>query len=109
MKKYTEMNRAELKAERERVEAIYKALQDQKLSLNMARGKPGKEQLDLVSDILDVLKSDSDFICDGIDVRNYGNLEGLPSCQKLFAEVLGVKPENIFVGGAASLQLIGFH
>ncbi len=106
MKKYTEMNRAELKAERERVEAIYKALQDQKLSLNMARGKPGKEQLDLVSDILDVLKSDSDFICDGIDVRNYGNLEGLPSCQKLFAEVLGVKSENIFVGGAASLQLM---
>lgn len=106
MKKYTEMTKAELKAEREKVEAIYKALQDQKLTLNMARGKPGKEQLDLVSDILDVLKSDSDFICDGIDVRNYGNLEGLPSCQKLFADVLGVKPENIFIGGSASLQLM---
>ena len=106
MKKYTEMTKAELKAEREKVEAIYRELKDRKLSLNMARGKPGKEQLDQVSGILDVLRSDSDFICDGIDVRNYGNLEGLPSCQKLFAEVLGVKPENIFIGGTSSLQLM---
>ena len=106
MKKYTEMTKAELKAEREKVESAYRELKDRKLSLNMSRGKPGKEQLDLVSGILDVLKSDSDFICDGIDVRNYGNLEGLPSCQKLFAEVLGVSPDSVFIGGSSSLQLM---
>ena len=106
MKKYTEMTKAELQAELEQVQAHYDELKEKKLSLNMARGKPGKAQLDMVSDMMDVLKSDSDFVCDGIDARNYGNLDGLPSCKKLFAEVLGVEPENIFVGGSASLQLM---
>ena len=106
MKKYTEMTRAELLAEKEAVRAQYEELKGRGLSLNMARGKPGTEQLDLVSDMMDILRSDSDYVCDGIDVRNYGNLEGLPSCRKLFAELLGVKPENVFVGGQASLQLM---
>ena len=99
MKKYAEMSKDELMAELELVQEKYDALKAQKLSLNMARGKPGKEQLDMVSDITEVLKSDSDFMCDGIDARNYGNLEGLPSCRKLFADVLGVQPENVFIGG----------
>ena len=85
MKKYTEMTRAELLAEKEAVRAQYEELKGRGLSLNMARGKPGTEQLDLVSDMMDILRSDSDYVCDGIDVRNYGNLEGLPSCRKLFA------------------------
>ncbi|MBQ4424998.1 MAG: aminotransferase class I/II-fold pyridoxal phosphate-dependent enzyme [Lachnospiraceae bacterium] len=106
MKKYAEMTKEELKAERVKVEAVYKAWQDQKLTLNMARGKPGAEQLDQVKGLLDVLNSDSDLICDGIDVRNYGTMEGLPSCRRLFAEILGVKPENVFIGGSASLQLM---
>jgi len=106
MKAYAEMTRAELLAELEPVQKQYDALKAQHLSLNMARGKPGREQLDAVSDILDVLRSDSDFMCDGIDVRNYGNLEGLPSCRKLFADVLGVQPENVFIGGSASLTLM---
>ncbi len=106
MKKYAEMTPAELQAELELVQKQYDALKDQHLTLNMARGKPGKEQLDMVSDITEVLKSDSDFMCDGIDARNYGNLEGLPSCRKLFADVLGVQPENVFIGGSASLQLM---
>jgi len=106
MKKYSEMSKAELRAELEMVQGKYDELKGRGLSLNMARGKPGKEQLDAVSDMLDVLKSDSDFMCDGIDARNYGNLDGLPSCKKLFAELLGTQPENVFVGGSASLQLM---
>ena len=106
MKQYTEMTKAELLEEREKVQAHYDALKAQGLSLNMARGKPSKQQLDMVSDILDVLRPDSDFNSDGIDARNYGNLEGLPACRKLFADLLGVKPENIFVGGSASLQMM---
>ena len=80
MKKYQEMTAAELQAELAEVTGLYEELKGRGLSLNMARGKPGKAQLDMVSDIMDVLRSDSDFMCDGIDVRNYGNLEGLPSC-----------------------------
>ena len=106
MKKYAEMTRSELEAERAEVQAKYDELKAKKLSLNMARGKPGKAQLDMTSEMMDILRSDSDYVCDGIDVRNYGNLEGLPSCRALFAELLGVKPENVFCGGTASLQMM---
>ena len=106
MKKYTDMTAEELQAELKVVEAKYQELKGKGLSLNMARGKPGKEQLDLTSEMMDILTSDSDYMCDGIDARNYGNLDGLPSCKKLFAEILGVKPEIVFVGGNASLQLM---
>ena len=94
-------------------EALRKSLQEEfdrvcekKLKLNMARGKPGREQLDLVSGILTVLSDPADCECDGIDVRNYGNLSGLPAAKALFAEILGCKPEQCFIGGSASLQLM---
>ena len=106
MKKYTEMTSAELRGELAAVRAKYDELKALGLSLNMARGKPSKAQLDMTAEMMDILRSDSDYTCDGIDARNYGNLEGLPSCRALFAELLGVRPENIFVGGAASLQLM---
>ena len=106
MKKYAEMTRDELMREMAEVQAQYDAIKARGLSLNMARGKPGKEQLDMTAEMMDILRSDSDYMCDGIDVRNYGNLEGLPSCRRLFAELLGVKEENIFCGGSASLTLM---
>ncbi len=106
MKKYSELTAEELQAELREVTERYEELKGLGLSLNMARGKPGKAQLDMVSGILDVLRSDSDFISDGIDVRNYGNLEGIPSCRALFAELLGVEPKNVFIGGTASLTLM---
>ncbi len=94
-------------------EALYKTLREefdrvceQKLKLNMARGKPGKEQLDLVSGILTVLSDPADCVCDGMDVRNYGELAGLPAAREMFADILGCKAENCFIGGSASLQLM---
>jgi hypothetical protein len=106
MKKYTEMTKAELRAELEQVKTRYEELKALGQNLNMARGKPSKQQLDMNGPMMDILRSDSDYMCDGIDARNYGNLEGLPACRKLFAELLDVKPEQIFVGGSASLQLM---
>ena len=100
------MDRSELLRELAEVEGMYEEIRAEGLKLNMARGKPGSEQLDLVNGMMDVLRSDSDFMCDGIDVRNYGELAGLPSCRRLFAEVLGVKEENVFCGGSSSLQLM---
>lgn len=76
------------------------------LNLNMARGKPGKAQLDLVSDIFSVLSENDDFIDEDIDVRNYGELTGIPSAKRLFAELLGVQPQELLIGGNASLQLM---
>ena len=76
------------------------------LNLNMARGKPGKAQLDLVSDIFSLMQKPEDYVSDGVDVRNYGELSGLPAAKRLFAEILGCRPEQVFVGGNASLQLM---
>lgn len=106
MKPYRLLTKEERKKEYDALMREYERFQTLHLSLNMARGKPGKEQLDLVSDILTVL--DNADICtdDGIDVRNYGNLTGIPSAKRLFAELLGTKPEQILVGGNASLNLM---
>lgn len=103
---YSKMSHQELQAEYAAVSQKFEELKGQGLNLNMARGKPGKIQLDMVSDMFEVFRKPEDFISDGIDCRNYGELEGLPAAKRLFAEILGCKPEQIFVGGNASLQLM---
>ena len=103
---YRDWTREALAAEKTAVAAHFDALKAQALKLNMARGKPGREQLDLVSDILTVLKTPEDCISDGIDARNYGELTGLPSAKALWADILGCKPEECFIGGNASLTLM---
>lgn len=106
MAKYDCMTVQELQAEQELLTVRYTELKSRNLNLNIARGKPGKEQLDLVSDLLTVLQSPEQCEQDGTDARNYGALSGLPSAKKLFADILGCKPEQCFVAGNASLQLM---
>ncbi|MCR5206946.1 MAG: aminotransferase class I/II-fold pyridoxal phosphate-dependent enzyme [Eubacterium sp.] len=102
MKKYSEMTREELLAEQKTLKERYDGYKAMGLKLDMSRGKPGKDQLDLSMDLL----NDPDYIVDGIDLRNYGILEGIPSCRKLFADLLGVEPKNILIGPNASLSLM---
>ena len=106
MTAYRNRSRAELEAEYSAVQADYASWKAQGLKLNMARGKPGKEQLDLVSGLLNILSGPEDCSSDGIDVRNYGELSGLPAAKQLFADILGCKPEECFIGGNASLTLM---
>ena len=106
MRSYPSMTPTERKSEYDALLSEYERFKSLHLSLNMARGKPGKEQLDLVSDILTVLSDSDDCMDEGLDVRNYGNLSGLPSAKRLFADLLGTQPEQIFVGGNASLNLM---
>ncbi len=106
MKKYTEMTQAERQAEYAAVQREYERLKGMGLSLNMARGKPGKEQLDLVTPIFSLLTKPEDFVSDGVETRNYGEVAGIPAAKALFADILGCKPEQVFVGGNASLQLM---
>lgn len=106
MMKYTEMSAQQRKAEYAAVLADYEKQKALGLKLNMARGKPGKAQLDMVMDLCNVLVKPEDFVSDGIDSRNYGNVDGLPAAKALFADILGCKPEQCFVGGNASLQLM---
>ena len=106
MNAYANRTAAELQNEYSQVKSHYEDLKAKALKLNMARGKPGKAQLDLVSGILTVLTDPADCVSDGIDVRNYGELSGIPAAKKLFAEILGCKPEECFIGGNASLTLM---
>lgn len=103
MGEYCKMTRAELEAEKTKLEQIYAKYQAKGLQLNMARGKPGPHQMDLAMELLHIEDYTAD---DGSDARNYGNLEGLYEARCLFADVMGTKPEEIFVGGNSSLQLM---
>ena len=107
MKSYQEMSKEELLQEKESLKAAYKEYQKMDLSLNMARGKPAVEQLDMVMDILDVLDSKSEMVAEnGIDVRNYGEMDGIPEAKKLMADMMGTKAENVLVFGNASLTIM---
>ena len=106
MMNYAQMTPRQRQAEYEAVKAAYEERKALGLKLNMARGKPGKAQLDLVSDILTVLNSPEQCVSDGIDVRNYGELSGIPAAKRLFADILGCKAEECFIGGSASLTLM---
>ena len=106
MEAYCQLTLAQRQAEYAAVQARFEDYKSRNLKLNMARGKPGKSQLDLVNGLLSVLTEESDFCADGFDARNYGELSGLPAAKRMFAEILGTKPEEIFVGGNASLTLM---
>lgn len=106
MTPYSCMSKEELEQEYQRVLADFERCKAQGLNLNMARGKPAKAQLDLVSGILREVQSAEDCFDDGIDTRNYGELAGLPSARAYWADVLDCRPEQIFVGGVASLNLM---
>ncbi len=106
MKPYAQLTPAERAEEYARLKAGFEALKAQGRTLNMARGKPGKQQLDLVSDIFSLMQDPKDYVSDGVDVRNYGEMCGLPAARRLFADILGCKPEQVFAGGNSSLQLM---
>lgn len=99
---YSEMNKDQLLQEKKELKKRYDAFKARGLQLDMSRGKPGKDQLDLSTGIYDV----KNYIADGLDVRNYGMLDGIPSCKKLFADLLDVDAKNVIIGPNASLTLM---
>ena len=106
MTAYSCMTTAELEREYQCVLSSYEACKAKGLNLNMARGKPAKAQLDAVSDILTAMTTIEECFDGNIDSRNYGELAGLPSARAYWADVLGCKASEIFVGGAASLNMM---
>ena len=104
---YKDMNRAELESELSALKVKYDEFLAKNLSLDLSRGKPGKDQLDLVEDMLTCLStSDECKGANGFDYRNYGILDGIPEAKKLFSELLNIKEERIFVAGNSSLNLM---
>ena len=104
---YGELDKASLVSEQAKLTAQYQAYQAQNLKLDMSRGKPGTDQLELSMEMLNMPLSVSDFVCEGgIDARNYGFLEGIPEARRLMGDILGMPAEQIIVGGTSSLNLM---
>ena len=107
MKKYSEMTREELLLEKEAVLKRYTEKKSLGLKLDISRGKPCPEQLALSLPMLDLVNSKTEnFKCEnGFDIRNYGVIEGIPECRRLFGEILDAPAENVIVTGNSSLNL----
>ncbi|BBY33402.1 aminotransferase [Mycolicibacter minnesotensis] len=100
------LNRADLTAQYERFQRDYADLQAKKLSLDLTRGKPAPEQLDLANGLLGLPGPDDYRSDDGTDTRNYGGLQGLPELRAIFGELLGIAVPNLIAGNNASLEFM---
>jgi len=100
------MSKAALEALVAELEQEAEAVRAKGLALDMARGKPSKEQTDLSRPMLDLVTSTSDLVDEGMPADNYGVPDGLPSARRLAAQILGVDPANVIVNGSSSLNLM---
>ncbi len=107
MPNYLQLNKQELLKEFSVVKAEYETLRAKHLSLDMSRGKPGFDNMDLSQKMFDLVGNDTGFKnIDGIDCRNYGGLDGLSELKRIFADILELEPEQIIVGGNSSLNMM---
>jgi len=107
MKKYSEMSKEELEKELQTLKGAYEDAKGKGLKLNMARGLPSEEQLDMEADFFNTLNPQSDFFSEaGIDCRNYGELTGIHEARQLMADMMEVSPEEIIVFGNSSLNIM---
>ena len=104
---YKDYSPDELYTELYSVRQEYDGIKGMGLSLNMARGVPSADQLALSLPMLDILHHGADCLAeDGTDCRNYGVLDGIPECKRLMAEMLGVRPDMVMIGGNSSLNMM---
>lgn len=104
---YKQLSKEELNKQLEELKAEYKEICEKDLHLDMSRGKPGVDQLDLSLDMFDVFHKGTDFVArDGVDTRNYGVLDGISESKNMMAEVMGTKAENVIIFGNSSLNIM---
>jgi len=103
---FTTLSTPELKQLKDDLLTQYREFKSRGLNLDITRGKPCVEQLDLALDMLDCVNSKNFLTAGGTDSRNYGGLDGIPEAKKLFAEYLEVQPEELIIGGNSSLNLM---
>ncbi len=103
---YTKMSKEELIAQKEVVLKKYNELKELGLKLDMSRGKPSSEQLELSNGMLDVLTRDDVVNSMHGDIRNYGIVDGINECKEMMAQMLETKPENVIVFGNSTLNIM---
>ena len=103
---YCDMSKQQLLAEYQFIKNQYHEILEKGLSLDLSRGKPSAEQLDMIDGLLTCIDRDACFSDSGFDCRNYGMLDGVPEAKVLFGELLGIPADNIFVAGNSSLTLM---
>lgn len=107
LKSYLSMNKDELQIEYKNLTEEYINFKNKNLKLDMSRGKPGSEQLELSTGMLDILSGTSNLITkEGTDCRNYGLLDGIKEIKEIFAKMMDIPSENIMVGGNSSLNMM---
>ena len=107
MARYSELSRQELETLRTELTERYEQFKRRGLKLDMSRGKPSSDQLDLANGLFDVVNSKTSCLsADGTDCRNYGDFTGIPDCKVIFCEMLGVAPEELFICGNSSLTMM---
>ncbi|CAB1071462.1 Aspartate transaminase (EC [Olavius algarvensis Delta 1 endosymbiont] len=106
MPEFTNLSNLELEQLKDDLMAQYQTFKSRGLNLDITRGKPCPEQLDLALEMLDCVNSKNYVTEEGTDSRNYGGLDGIPAAKKLFAEYLEVQPEELIIGGNSSLNLM---
>ena len=89
-----------------KVREEYEALKARNLNLDLTRGKPSTEQLDLSDDLLELPGKGTYVDATGTDVRNYGNLQGIKDIREIWGELIGVPAENLYAGDASSLNIM---
>lgn len=104
---FSQMSRAEQLAQLQELRAEYEVAKAKGLSLDLSRGKPSPDQLDLMNDLFDSMDSSVDcYTEDGVDCRNYGLLTGIPEAKRLFSDLLNIPEKNLIVAGNSSLNLM---
>ena len=107
MTAYKDLSKEELLSLKSNLEKEFKKVKAKGIKLDMSRGKPSTEQLNLSMGMMDVLKSDSDLVCEeGVDCRNYGVLDGIKEAKQLLADMMEVPKDNIIIFGNSSLNVM---
>ena len=97
MPQLTALSPDALREQHREIRARYDAFAARGVKLNLTRGKPAPEQLDLSAQLLD-LPHANDFMAGNVDCRNYGELQGLPDLRAQLAPVFGVSAERVILG-----------
>ena len=107
MTAYKDLSKEELLSLKSNLEKEFKKVKAKGIKLDMSRGKPSTEQLNLSMGMMDVLTSDSDLVCEeGVDCRNYGVLDGIKEAKQLLADMMEVPKDNIIIFGNSSLNVM---